>query len=140
MPHLHATPAAGKAFYLNDQQGPVVMLNLLKFRAVADYGASPALAPKSNITGEAAYTQYANHILPLLAEAGSEVLFYGKASAYLIGPKAEGWDAVLLVRHASKAAFLAFANDPTYQVGAGHRTAALADSRLLPITEQSLYG
>ena len=138
MPHLHATPAAGKAFYLNNQEGPVVMLNLLKFRLVADYSASPELAPAAPLTGEEAYARYAAHIRPLLVKAGSEILFYGQARAYLIGPEAEEWDAVLLVRHASKAAFLAFASDPHYLDGAGHRTAALADARLLPITERKL--
>jgi hypothetical protein len=37
------------------------------------------------------------------------------------------------VRQASKAAFLAFASDPEAQRITAHRTAAISDSRLLPI-------
>jgi hypothetical protein len=40
---------------------------------------------------------------------------------------------VLLVRQASKAAFLAFASDPEAQAISAHRAAAISDSRLLPI-------
>jgi hypothetical protein len=34
------------------------------------------------------------------------------------------------------ASFLAFASDQSYLLGMGHRTAALEDSRLLPLVEQ----
>ena len=45
----------------------------------------------------------------------------------------EEWDTVLLVKHKSIAAFMAFATNEEYLKGVGHLTAALADSRLLPI-------
>jgi len=38
--------------------GPVVMLNLLRFRAIADYSASPELAPSLPISGAAAFDRY----------------------------------------------------------------------------------
>lgn len=133
--YLDATQEAGKAFYLRQIKGPVVMLNLLKYKNVADYSQTPELAPAQTISGEAAYQLYIDHTLPFLAEAGSKVLFYGKGGNYLIGPEAEQWDAVLLVKHKSAADFLAFAANKGYLAGAGHRNAALEDSRLLPIEE-----
>jgi hypothetical protein len=63
------------------------------------------------------------------------VLFSGTCAPFLIGPQDESWDHVLLVRQASKAAFLAFASDPESQRITAHRTAAISDSRLLPILE-----
>ena len=133
MSHLHATKAAGRAFYQNQQQGPMVMLNLLRYRAAADYTATPELQPAgSTLSGREAYACYVQHIRPLLAQAQAEVLYFGTATAFLIGPEAEQWDAILLVRYPNKANFLAFANDPAYAPLAGHRTAAPADSRLLP--------
>ena len=45
----------------------------------------------------------------------------------------EQWDLVILVRHASVKRFMNFAIDDAYLAGAGHRAAALADSRLLPL-------
>jgi uncharacterized protein (DUF1330 family) len=113
------------------------MLNLLRFRAVADYSATPELAPKTPISGKEAYRRYTDHTQPFLEAVGGEVLFVGEAGAYLIGPTGEVWDVAMLVRHRDVESFLAFATDEAYLAGLGHRTAALADSRLLPITESS---
>ena len=44
----------------------------------------------------------------------------------------------MLVRQASLGDFAVFANDSDYLAGIGHRTAALSDSRLLPLVEQNL--
>ena len=111
------------------------MLNLLRFREVADYSKHPDLAPSSPISGEEAYARYAAHAQPFLEEVGSEVLFRGKGGPYLIGPADGRWDLVLLVRHPSAQDFLSFASNKKYLAGIGHRTAALADSRLLPISQ-----
>ena len=44
----------------------------------------------------------------------------------------------MLVRQASLGDFAAFAGDADYLAGIGHRTAAISDSRLLPMVEQPL--
>jgi hypothetical protein len=44
----------------------------------------------------------------------------------------------MLIRQASVEAFVAFASSEGYLAGTGHRTAALEDSRLLPITDRPL--
>jgi hypothetical protein len=41
----------------------------------------------------------------------------------------------MLVEQASTTEFMAFASNPEYMGGIGHRTAALEDSRLLPLEE-----
>ncbi len=135
--YLNATQESGKNFVMRQIRGPVVMLNLLKFRKVADYSTAPQLAPDDEISGEEAYQLYIEHTLPFLKEAGGEVLFNGKGGPFLIGPENEQWDAVLLVRHASVAKFLEFAQNQEYLAIAGHRTAALEDSRLLPVKENA---
>lgn len=114
-------------------EGPVVMLNLLRFRDVADYSATPHLAPVEPISGEAAYRTYVDHTAPFLDEAGGRVRFLGRGGAPLIGPTDERWDEVLLVEHRSAEAFLAFAQNEPYLAGLGHRTAALEDARLFPL-------
>ncbi len=75
------------------------------------------------------------HTLPFLEAAGGEVLYSGNGGDFLIGPTGKGWDQVLLVRHKSIQAFMTFAGDKDYLAGAGHRTAALQDSRLLPLID-----
>ena len=72
-------------------------------------------------------------IEPLLTETGGEVIFSGNAREYLIGPENDGWDFVMLVKQASKQDFLAFASDPIAQRITQQRTAAVLDSRLLPV-------
>jgi len=136
--YLNPTQEAGKAFYKRQIKGSEVMLNLLKFKEIADYSDTPERAPATEITGAAAYQLYINHTLPFLKEAGSEVIFYGKGGHFLIGPESENWDTVILVKHKSAAKFLEFAANKEYLKGAGHRNAGLADSRLLPIEEESL--
>ncbi|GAB5518469.1 MAG: DUF1330 domain-containing protein [Rhodothermales bacterium] len=133
--YIDATQDAGRQFVMRRLEGPVVMLNLLRFRAEADYSASPELAPAAPISGAEAYERYIAHTLPFLEAAGGTVLFSGMGGPWLIGPAAEQWDRVLLVQHQSAAVFLAFARNPEYLAGMGHRTAALADSRLLPIVK-----
>jgi uncharacterized protein (DUF1330 family) len=133
MSFVEPTRDAMVAFVREGRRGPIVMLNLLRFRDVADYSAFPELAPEQPISGFDAYERYIEHTLPFLLAAGGEVVFRGKGGNCVIGPRDERWDSVLLVRHRSVQAFLDFANDPAYLAGLGHRTAALADSRLVPI-------
>lgn len=133
--YLDPTKDNGREFLQRNISGQVVMLNLLRFKQVADYFESPNLAQTTPISGEAAYQLYIDHTLPLLKKSGGEILFFGKGGAFLIGPITENWDAVLLVRQNSVADFMAFASDQEYLKVVGHRTAALEDSRLLPIVE-----
>ncbi len=131
--YIEPTPAQGAAFFGAGHEGPVVMLNLLRFRDIADYTAFADLAPEAPISGAEAYARYAAHTRPYLEEAGGRVLFQGRGTAALIGPPDERWDLVLLVEHKSAVAFMSFARNKGYLSGVGHRTAALEDSRLIPI-------
>lgn len=119
-------------------EGPVTMLNLLRFNTVADYSASPELAPDKPITGKAAYRRYIDAASVVVASAGGEVSLLGVGGAFIIGPLDERWDAVLIVKQESLEAFGKFTSDPAYIAVAGHRTAALEDSRILPIVEGDL--
>lgn len=135
MTYLDPTQSAGRDFVMRGITGPVLMLNLLRYRAVADYSAHPELAPASPISGEAAYRLYMAHTLPFLEATGGRVEFFGTGGAFLIGPPDERWDAVMLVRQNSVQDFLSFAGNAECMKGIGHRTAALEDSRLLPVVE-----
>jgi uncharacterized protein (DUF1330 family) len=133
--YLMPTQEAGRNFIMRQIQGSVVMLNLLQFREIADYSATPGLMPKTPISGKEAYQLYIEHTLPFLTKSGGEILFMGEGGNFLIGPTNERWDAVLLIKQNSVNSFLAFESNEDYMKGIGHRTAALADSRLLPIIE-----
>lgn len=134
--YLIPTQEAGRNFVMRQIQGSVIMLNLLRFRKIADYSATPDLNPNQPISGEQAYKLYIEHTIPFLTKSGGEILFMGKGGNYLIGPTDEYWDAILLIRQKSVKSFLSFESDQDYMKGIGHRTAALEDSRLLPLVEQ----
>jgi hypothetical protein len=75
---------------------------------------------------------------PLLQSSGGSLVFLGDGGHFFIGPADERWDLVMLVRQASIEDFFAFAHNEAYLVGVGHRTAALLDSRLLPLEDRRI--
>jgi len=111
-------------------EGPIIMLNLLKFRDKATYAAD---AREPERTGAEAYNVYSQTALRKVGEVGGEIFFASPAHAAVVGPEDE-WDLVALVRYPSRHAFLNMVADPEYQACSHHRTAALANSRLIPLT------
>lgn len=75
------------------------------------------------------------HTMPLVAVAGGTLRFAVEGGSNLIGPSEERWDLVLLISYPSVAALMGMLQSPDYLAGSGHRTAAVEDSRLLPIVE-----
>lgn len=108
---IEPTHESGAAFFSRNIAGKVVMLNLLRFRDVADYSANPELAPGEQITGREAYQKYIDHTIHFLRKSGGDVLILGEGGKYLIGPQEEQWDLVMLVRQNSLADFMAFASN-----------------------------
>lgn len=131
--YLEPTQESGRSFAMRGIAGEFLTLNLLRFLRTADYSATPALAPESPISGAEAFRRYIDHTLPHLRDSGGDLLFLGEGGTFLIGPQSERWDMVMLVRQRSVEDFLAFASHRAYLAGIGHRTAALEDSRLLPL-------
>ena len=133
--YIEATQEAGIALFSRKISGEVIMLNLLRFHKVADYTKNPDLAPSEPVSGREAYQKYIDHTLPFLKESGGSIAFIGEGGKYLIGPRDEQWDMAILIRQKSVSDFVAFASNQEYLAGIGHRTAALEDSRLLPLVE-----
>ena len=136
--HLAPTQQAGRDFIMRGLEGEVVMLNLLRVRDLADYSANPELAPATPISGAEAFNRYIRHTRPFLRDSGGELMFLGRGTSWLIGPESKRWDLVMLVRQRSAQSFMAFAQHEAYLAGIGHRTAAVEDSRLLPLSELPL--
>ena len=121
--YIKATQESGKQFYMDfHNKGKIVMLNLLKFKAFADYQGNEHLAPKRKVSGEQAYQLYMKHTLPEIKKVGSRIIYYGACNSFLIGPSNESWDALLLVEHESVLKFMEFAKNETYLKTLGHRT------------------
>jgi uncharacterized protein (DUF1330 family) len=99
-----------------DDGAPVVMLNLLRFGA----------------GGQARYEQYMRATEPHLARVGGALIYAGLGGPALIGETGQAWDAVLLVRYPTRAAFLAMVSSPDYQAIAHLRHEALVEAVLEP--------
>jgi hypothetical protein len=136
--YLEPSDESARRFFERDIKGPLTMLNLLRFRDVADYSRFPQLAPPAPISGREAYDRYVRHTIPFLNASGGSLEFFGTGGHNFVGPAEERWDLVMLVRQASVNGFLAFASNEDYLAGTGHRTAALEDSRMLPIVDRPL--
>lgn len=111
-----------------DSEGPIVMVNLLRYRDKAAYPADSDATPCS---GREAYQRYSEVALRNVAEVGGELFYLGQVAVSVIAPAGEEWDDVALVRYPSRRAFIEMIGRADYQAGALHRSAALADSRLI---------
>lgn len=124
-------PTADQVRALRDtgRDGPVVMLNLLKFRARAAYDDGEAL------TGAEAYARY-QHAFTVTVGAISqaEVLYEGPVEQVFIGmartPETD-WDMALIVRYPTRQHFLAMMAAPAYRDALRHRYAGLERTLLL---------
>ncbi len=130
MPSISPQPERFAEFSQTDLDRPVVMLNLLRFRRQAEYPVDSEATPCS---GRQAFARYMGTVRPKVAEVGGEMVWAGEVESALIAPNDEDWDEVFLVRYPSRRAFLSMVMQPDYQAIAVHRTAALADSRLIAI-------
>ena len=124
-------PTGDQVRELRDQgrDGPVVMLNLLKFRDMAAYDDGEA------ITGATAYARY-QHAFTVTVGAISqaEVLYEGPVEQVFIGMAGTAetdWDMALIVRYPGRGHFLAMMAAPAYRDALRHRYAGLARTVLL---------
>lgn len=103
-----------KRYLREDPGGPVVMLNLLKYKP----------------GGEASYRAYGRALEAYLPRIGAEVLYAGDAATALVAPPGWDWDAVLVVRYPDRQTFSAMVRDPEYQRVTHLRTEALTEAVL----------
>lgn len=109
-------------------EGPVVMLNLLKFRDQAQY--EPGVE-EASCSGKEAYGRYSEGFAHLVPQTRAEVLVKAKADQVVIGADDEEWDEVIFVRYPSRKHFIDMQFIPEYQALLYHRTAGLERTRLI---------
>ncbi len=122
---------------VEDDGGPLVMINLLRYREQADYGDGSSEEP---CTGREAYMRYGAVAGQTVTRFGGEVVAGGPALASVIAPADEVWDDFVLVRYPTRQAFIEMMSDAEYLKCVHHRSAALADSRLIATRPGDLFG
>lgn len=115
-----------------DQEAPVVMLNLLKFRAQAHY---PEGAGFPACSGVEAYKHYQHAFVEAVgAVSQAQVLYDGPCEQVFIGmagtPQTD-WDKVLIVRYPARKHFLAMMANEEYRAALVHRYAGLERTVLI---------
>ena len=118
------TPEQFKALVESDDDSPIVMVNLIRFK-------DQATGIDEGRTGAEAYATYGQNIARYLAEVGGEVLIATASVESIIGPEQAEWDAVLLVRYPSRKAFIQMITNPGYQKEHEHRAAGVEEARLI---------
>lgn len=106
------------AFLAEDDDSPVVMLNLIRFEPDG---------------GRERYLEYLGMAKPILARFGARILFGGDGLPVLTEGQAQGWDAVVLVRYPNRSAFKTMVADPKYQVAFKVGVSAIAEITLQPL-------
>jgi len=103
-------------------EGPIAMVNLLKFKEKAEYSDER----ETDLSGVEAYGIYARGVAKTLAMVGGKMLFFGNVSRLMLGEVEELWDQVAIAQYPSRAAMLEMMQLPEYQAIHIHRDAGLA--------------
>ena len=102
--------------------GPIYMVNLLKYKDVAEYEDGRETA----LSGREAYQVYAVAVADLLVEFGGGMIFGGEVSRLMLGEVEDLWDEVAIAMYPSRKAMLEMMMSPTMQEIGQHRAAGLA--------------
>ena len=105
--------------------GPVVMLNLNRYRDVADYDGV------EEISGREAYGRYGEVALRTLPRLGARILWHAEAGQTVVGGEGDEYDEILAVWYPSRQAFLALATDPEVVAALPHRAAGLERAAII---------
>jgi len=119
MTRSELTPSPEQVEALRDQvgSGPVIMLNLLKYREPG---------------GREAFAQYGAVSGPLVLRQGGEVFYIADAGPTVAG---EDWDQVVMIRFPDIEAFIGLAADPEYQEKAPALREAALERTLWTVTQ-----
>jgi uncharacterized protein (DUF1330 family) len=111
--------------------GPVVMLNLNRYRDRAAYEREPPRGGDAEVTGREAYARYVEVAAAVLERVGGRILWYSQAERTVIGDRSDVYDEVIAVWYPSRAAFVALATDPEILAALPDRSAALERAALI---------
>ena len=130
---IYPGPTGLEALAASAPVGPIVMINLLKFREQASYNDGRP----DNISGREAYLRYGAAMQKIVESAGGRFLFSGPVHGLVIGEVGELWDMVALVEYPSCQAFQRIVASPEVQKIGVHREAGLAGQLLIMTTHSA---
>ena len=130
MPYIDPAPENWAQFKALPRDTPIQMLNLIRFRERADY---PRDHPNhgAGLTGAEAYAIYRSSFQALVGGSGAAMIWEAPLECTVTGPPGE-WDEAFVMGYPNTGVFMAMVKNPHYIADVlPHRTAAVADSRLI---------
>ena len=102
--------------------GPIYMVNLLKFKDKAEYEDGR----ETDLAGFEAYQLYGRAVSRIIQDYGGEIQFAADVTFLSLGQVEELWDEIAIAKYPNRGALLAMSSSQEWQEAAVHRTAGLA--------------
>ena len=120
-----------KGFFEPGSQGPIYMLNLLKFKEKAEY----ADGRETDLTGAEAYALYGAEVSKILIKLDGGGMFNAKVERLMLGEVEELWDRVDIAMYPNRQAMIEMMQSAEYQAIHHHRDAGLAGQLNIETTD-----
>ncbi len=114
-------PAQIEALRDKGPDGPVFMVNLLKFKDRAEYEDGRA----TDLTGREAYQIYGRAVTQILPMFGGQAVFAADVSFLSLGRVDDLWDEVAIAAYPDRGAMVRMSFSSEWREAAVHRTAGL---------------
>jgi len=115
-------------------EGPVMMVNLLRFREYALY---PDGSDRE-LSGRDAYERYAKRMRELVEAEGGRFVFGADALGLLLGEVEDTWHSVGIVEYPDSKTLVRISASPKFQEIEGHRLAGLEGQLNITCRERPL--
>jgi uncharacterized protein (DUF1330 family) len=115
-------PEQIEGFLAPGAEGPIFMVNLLKFKDHAEYEDGR----KTQLTGREAYQIYAGGVAKVITQVGGKLIFGADVARLMLGEVEDLWDQVAIAMYPSRTAMFEMIQLPAYGEISVHRTAGLA--------------
>lgn len=102
--------------------GPIFMVNLLKFKDKAEYPDGR----ETDLSGRDAYALYGHAVAEILPKFGGQLFFIADTTFLALGQVEELWDEVAIAVYPDRPAMLKMSMSEEWQAASIHRTAGLA--------------
>ena len=119
---VYPHPEQFRSFFDTTDDGPFVMVNLLRFKDRAEYEDGAAVER----TGREAYEIYGAEVTRLVESRGGRIVFTGDVTGMILGEVDDLWDMVALAEYPSHPAFMEMMLSPEWAAIEPHRVAGLA--------------
>ena len=120
-----------RGFLEPGHDGPIYMLNLLKFKEQAEYQDGR----DTDLSGAEAYGIYATEVAEHLAKVGGALMLSARVERLMLGEVEELWDSVGIAMYPSRKAMMEMMSAPDYRASAVHRSAGLAGQLNIELVE-----